>query len=59
MHGSQQTAWRQVERYLEHEDVDGMLLAGSRYWASRNYTPGPFSSANPKPIAVAYLARPL
>lgn len=57
--GSQQAAWRQVERYLEHEDVDGMLLAGSRYWASRDYTPGPFSASNPKPIAVAYLARPL
>lgn len=57
--GAASPAWRQVERYLGHPDVDGVLLAASRAWARRKTDVGPFSASNPKPIAMAYLARPL
>ncbi|HVI60113.1 MAG TPA: hypothetical protein VM619_14740 [Luteimonas sp.] len=57
--GSAAVAWRQVERYLAHDDVDGVLLAASRSWARMKAGVGPFSAANPKPIAMAYLTRPL
>lgn len=57
--GSAAVAWRQVERYLGHPDVDGVLLAASRSWALRSTDVGPFSAAIPKPVGLAYLARPL
>ncbi|MGH8075643.1 MAG: hypothetical protein ACREO4_16455 [Lysobacter sp.] len=57
--GAAAVAWRQVERYLGHADVDGVLLAASRAWALRKTDVGAFSARIPKPIALAYLARPL
>lgn len=57
--GSAAVAWRQVERYLGHDDVDGVLLAASRAWARRKTDVGPFSAHIAKPIAMAFIARPL
>ncbi|MEF3081884.1 hypothetical protein V3391_06615 [Luteimonas sp. SMYT11W] len=53
--GSVDTARRQVERYLEHPDIDGAVLAASKAWA-RGQLPRQLAA---KPFAIAFLPRPL
>lgn len=57
--GAMQPAIRQCERYLNHADVRGLVLAASRHWAFSQFGVGPFSAQIDKPFTIAYLVRPL
>lgn len=57
--GSVETATRQVERYLDLDDVEGAVLVASKAWARRGAgePPAAFSATQPKPFAIGYLRR--
>lgn len=52
--GSLPAALRQVDRYLQHEDIDGAVIASANQWARCNPSR---TELRGKPVAIVHLRR--